>query len=76
MEGILSLLKSRKFWLAMVGVIQTVIFNFIPDFPEAVWQTINALLLALIATYALEDAAAKRGGTFIIDEGEDKEPEG
>lgn len=71
MEGILSLLKSRKFWLAMVGVIQTVIFNFIPDFPEAVWQTINALLLALIATYAWEDAAAKRGGTYIVDE-EDK----
>ena len=73
MEGILSLLKSRKFWLAMVGVIQTVIFNFIPDFPEAVWQTINALLLALIATYALEDAAAKRSDTYIIDESEKPE---
>ena len=73
MEGILSLLKSRKFWLAMGGVIQTVIFNFIPDFPEAVWQTINALLLALIATYAWEDAAAKRSDTYVI--GEDEQPE-
>lgn len=76
MEGLLSLFRSRKFWLAMVGIAQTVLFNLIPDFPPEIWEAINVLLLVLIATYAWEDAAAKRGGTFLLDEDEDEEPKG
>lgn len=61
-EMINSLLKSRKFWIAVIAVIQTVLFQFVPDFPPAVWQSIDGLLAVLIATIAWEDAAAKRAG--------------
>ncbi len=53
------LLRSRKFWLAVVAVIQTVVFSLIPDFPDEVWAAINVILLWLIGTIAAEDAAGK-----------------
>ncbi|WP_374688562.1 hypothetical protein [Promineifilum sp.] len=54
-----ALWKSRKFWLAVVAVVQTAVFALLPGFPEAVWQAINVILLWLIGTIAVEDAAAK-----------------
>ena len=54
-----SLLKSRKFWLAMLALAQTVLFQYFPQFPQAVWQAIDGVLAVLIAAIAVEDAAAK-----------------
>lgn len=54
-----SLLKSRKFWLSVVAVIQTVVFSLLPDFPDEVWQAINVILLFLVGMIAVEDSAAK-----------------
>jgi hypothetical protein len=51
--------RSRKFWLAVVAVVQTVIFTLLPNFPDEVWQAINIILLWLIGTIAVEDAASK-----------------
>lgn len=56
-----TLLRSRKFWLSVVAVIQTVVFQLIPDFPDAVWQAINVILLWLVGMIAVEDAAWKVG---------------
>jgi len=57
-----SLLHSRKFWLAVFGVVQSVVLNYIPDFPQEIWQSINVLIIALIGSIALEDAGLKAGG--------------
>jgi hypothetical protein len=57
-----SLLKSRKFWLAMLALAQTVLFQFVPEFPATVWQSIDAVLIVLIGSIAAEDAAEKRAG--------------
>lgn len=54
-----SLLKSRKFWLAIVGVVQTVLFQYVPSFPKEVWLSIDGLLIVLIGSIAAEDAAEK-----------------
>ena len=51
--------RSRKFWLAVVAVVQTVVFALVPDFPDEVWAAINVILLWLIGTIAVEDAAGK-----------------
>jgi len=59
MNVLKQLFASRKFWLAVIGVAQTVLFQFVPDFPAEVWQAINVLLLAVIGGIALEDAADK-----------------
>lgn len=59
MNVLKGLLRSRKVWLAVIGVAQTIIFACIPDFEPAVWQAINVLLLAVIAGIAVEDAAEK-----------------
>jgi hypothetical protein len=54
-----TLWRSRKFWLAVVAVAQTVVFALIPNFPDEVWQAIDVTLLWLIGTIAVEDAASK-----------------
>jgi hypothetical protein len=50
-----SLLHSRKFWLAMLALAQTILFQFVPDFPQNVWVAIDAVLVVLIASIAYED---------------------
>jgi hypothetical protein len=55
--GLASLFRSRKFWLAIVGVIQSVVFFYWPDIPQELWQAINTILLVLIGAIAVEDAA-------------------
>ena len=61
MNVLKALLRSRKVWLAIIGVVQTIVFATMPDFDPAVWQAINVLLLAVIAGIAVEDAAEKVG---------------
>jgi len=56
------LARSRKFWLAVVGVVQSVVFAVMPEFPQEVWMAIDGLLAILIAAIAVEDAAEKLGG--------------
>ena len=53
-----GLLKSRKFWLAVFGVVQAVVLYYL-DIPEDIWQTIAALVGVLIAGIAIEDAGEK-----------------
>ena len=56
-----GLLTSRKFWLAAFAVVQTIVFQYVPDFPREIWQTIDALVVVLIFTYAMEDTGKKIG---------------
>lgn len=60
-----ALLRSRKFWLAMLALGQTILFQFVPEFPAEVWQAIDAVLIVLIASIAAEDAATKRAGRVV-----------
>lgn len=61
MNVLKGLLRSRKVWLAVVAAAQTILFSYIPDFPPAVWQAIDAVIVAVIGSIALEDAALKLG---------------
>ena len=56
-----SLLKSRKFWLAVVGVVQIFALNYF-GVPEDIWQAIAALIGVVIAGIAIEDAGEKSAG--------------
>lgn len=53
--------KSRKFWLAVVGVVQVIVLDGLGLNPE-IWQAIAGLIGVLIAGIALEDAGAKSAG--------------
>jgi uncharacterized membrane protein HdeD (DUF308 family) len=57
--GLLSLFQSRKFWLAVVGVVQTIVFHYWPEMPQELWQAINTILMVLIGAIAVEDAAKR-----------------
>jgi hypothetical protein len=59
MDGLKSLLHSRKFWLAAFGVVQALVLQYL-DVPDAVWQSICGLVMILIAGIAGEDMATKR----------------
>ena len=56
-----GLLHSRKFWLAVFAVIQTVVLHYV-DVPKGIWVSIDALVVVLISGIAIEDAAEKRAG--------------
>lgn len=55
-----SLLYSRKFWLAVFAVVQSIVLHYL-DIPQEVWQTIVALVMVLITSIAVEDFAEKQG---------------
>ena len=50
-----SLLRSRKFWLSVFGVIQAIVLNYY-QVPDAIWQAIAGLVGVLVASIAIEDA--------------------
>lgn len=55
-----NLLASRKFWLAIVGVV-TAIVSYYADVPPEVWAPIEVLMVTMIGSIAVEDAALKLG---------------
>jgi hypothetical protein len=57
--------KSRKFWLAVLGVAQTLVLHYL-DVPKEVWGAINALLITVITGIAIEDAGAKAGSVEVV----------
>ncbi len=63
-DALIALLRSRKVLVALVALIQSLVFAYWPHFPPAVWQAIDALAAALILGIAVEDAGAKASGTF------------
>jgi hypothetical protein len=58
-----SLLRSRKFYLAVFGVITAVVSHYL-QIPQDIWLAIEALVMVLISAIAVEDAALKRSGNF------------
>jgi uncharacterized Tic20 family protein len=59
METINSLFRSRKFLVALLGVITTLVSHYL-NIPAEVWASIDALLLTVIAGIAYEDGQEKR----------------
>ena len=59
MKTLNGLLYSRKFWLAVVGVVATIVMEYIPDFPREIWLAMDTLIIVVIGSIAVEDAAAK-----------------
>lgn len=53
-----SLARSRKFLLAVLALIQALVLNYL-SIPEEIWQAIMLVLMVLIGSIALEDAAEK-----------------
>lgn len=60
-ELLQSLFRSRKFWLAVFGVVQAVVLHYL-NVPDEVWKSIAGLVAVLIGSIAVEDAGAKMGG--------------
>ena len=52
----LALLKSRRLWLAIVAVAQTVVLQGAGVDPQ-VWQTINGVIAVVIAFVTVDDTA-------------------
>lgn len=60
-----GLLRSRKFWLAVFGIVQALVLHYLAV-PEEIWQAITVLVSVLIAGIAIEDAGEKSGNTLIM----------
>lgn len=57
-----SLLRSRKIWLALFGVIAAVVLELIPALRGTqLWIAIDGLIVTVIMGIAIEDAGQKSG---------------
>lgn len=56
-----GLLDSRKFWLAVFGVITALVMHFFTDIPLDIWRAIEVLVAVLIMAIAIEDSGEKNG---------------
>lgn len=62
MDGVKSLLRSRKFWTAVAAVMVLVavnVFNWKPEAAESLAENIVNIAMILIGAIAVEDAATK-----------------
>lgn len=60
-----SFMRSRKFWLAVFGIVQALVLQYL-NVPADIWQAITALIMVLIAGIAIEDAGEKSGSAIHI----------
>jgi hypothetical protein len=58
-----GLLKSRKFWLAVFGIVQALVLHYL-SVPDDIWQAIAGLVAVLIASIAVEDAGSNIGSNM------------
>jgi hypothetical protein len=63
MDKLKLLLKSRKFWAALMGVVMVIVRGLAPNFPISDEQMIGivVVLVGYIIGTGLEDGLAKRG---------------
>lgn len=64
-----NLIRSRKFWAAAVGLVYSVVAQFLPDFPfteESVIGVVSTVIAYILGT-ALEDGLSKSGGVDLSD---------
>jgi len=70
-----NLLKSRKFWAAVVGVVYSMIYLVWPDFPIPEESVIGVVgtVVSYILGVALEDGLSKQRGVDLRQYTEKKE---
>ncbi len=66
MNVLMSLLRSRKFWVSLVGLVAIVLMKtFGIEIPEEqIVAAIVAIVIAFNGSTAFEDGMAKRNGNF------------
>ena len=56
-----GLLRSRKFWIAVFGVVEVIVLSLFGVPPE-IWASIAGLAATLIGAIAYEDGKKKEAG--------------
>jgi divalent metal cation (Fe/Co/Zn/Cd) transporter len=51
--------KKASFWLAVVGVLQSLLFYYVTDVPQSIWIAIDALIGVVIASLTVNDAVTR-----------------
>jgi len=59
MDTINVLLHDSRFWAAVWLVIQTVLFYFLPTFPQEIWAAINGLFAVVLAVLSAASTGPK-----------------
>jgi len=50
-----KLFQNPKFWLAFIGVLQSILLHYFTSVPESIWLSIDALIGVVIASLTATD---------------------
>jgi len=50
-----ALLGNAKFWLAVAGVVQSILFYYFTSVPESIWLSIDVLIGVVIASLTADE---------------------
>lgn len=50
----MELLKNKKFWTAVLALVQTLVLNYL-GVPAEIWASIDAILVIVIAQFTIDD---------------------
>jgi hypothetical protein len=53
----MSIFKNAQFWLAVVALAQTIVFQFFPSFSPDLWKAIDLVLAVLIGSFTATEVA-------------------
>lgn len=67
-----SLLRSRKFYLSLWALIQTIVGHYL-QIPSDIIAAADAVVIVLVAAIAYEDGQEKSGNHYHIGSGGDSE---
>jgi Mn2+/Fe2+ NRAMP family transporter len=60
MEAFDILLRDPKFWTAVLFLIQTLLFLFLPSFPPQLWEAMSAVLVIVFGALTVRSTVQEK----------------
>ena len=62
MAALKHLISDPRVWTALLAFAQTILFVLVPNFPQAIWQSFDALAVIIIGALTATQMTAIKAG--------------